>query len=100
MRFLKKALAELGIEIEGEPDSVLRDGRLFQEVDKGELGTVIVWEGLPIRGQNDFHVGMMLDSRWALQSSKETNGVARVEINRPYWKPFFRGFYRPRQLCS
>lgn len=98
LKFLKRALAELGVEIEGTMEAYKRDARLFRPVDRGYLGTIIMWEQL---GDYKFHCGLMLDRRWALQSSKITNGVARVEITRLPWATAVRGFYRPKALlCS
>ena len=99
LTFLKRALAELGVEIEGTMEAYKRDFKLFRKVDRGHLGTMIVWK--LFGGEHEFHVGLMLDQRWALQSSKITNGVGRVEITRAPWATTFRGFYRPRALlCS
>jgi hypothetical protein len=78
IKFLKRALAEFSVSINGEPG--LSDARLFVPVKEGSLGTVVVWKGLSVAiGNVDqlprFHVGLMLDRQWALQSSKATNGV-------------------------
>jgi hypothetical protein len=70
-------------------------------VEAGSLGTVIIWQGLP--GQfigQEFHVGLMLDRRWAMQSSSATFGVARIEITRHPWVDSQRGFYKPKALCT
>ena len=99
LKFLKRALAELGVEIEGTMEVWKRDFRLFRRVERGDLGTVIVWESLVLgQGEYKFHVGLMIDQRWALQSSHATNGVGRVEITRAPWSTAQRGFYRPRGL--
>jgi hypothetical protein len=99
--FVKRALLEFGVEIDGRPG--LADARLFVTVRQGGLGTVIVWKGVSVTmgaGEPRFHVGLMLDRRWALQSCKGTNGVGRVEVTRNPWAPAFKGFYRPKKLCS
>ena len=101
IRFVKKALLEFDIAIDGKPG--LADARLFIPVRQGSLGTVIVWKGVSVTmgsGEPRFHIGLMLDRRWALQSCKSTNGVGRVEITRNPWCSAFKGFYRPKQLCS
>jgi hypothetical protein len=99
MKFLKRALHELGVEIDGRAG--LADGRLFVKVAYGDLGTVIVWKGLDRSATPPrFHVGLMLDRRWALQCSVGTNGVARIETTRSPWVSCFKGFYRPKKLCS
>src|SRR4030095_10426308 len=97
MRFIRRALKEFCIEIEGTKAGALRDAKKFKKVDRGELGTVIVWNDVTFV---DFHVGLMLDRRWAAQSSRATNGVGRIEITREPWLHTFRGFYRPKILCS
>jgi len=101
IKFVRRCLWEFGVYIEGTKAAALRDGRLFVPAQVGSLGTVIVWRMLP--GQfvdQDFHVGLMLDSRYALQSSIATNGAARVEISRWPWADAFKGFYRPKLLCT
>ena len=100
--FVKRALAEFGVQIEATPGSILRDGRLFIRVDKPVLGDIIIWRFADVPGflERDFHVGVMVDSRRAIQSSKNTNGVGRIEITRWPWQAAFRGFYRAKQLCS
>ena len=101
MRFLKRALAVLGVEIEGTAAAMDHDRRLFNQVDSGELGTVIMWDSLVVcDNEYKFHVGLMLDQRWALQSSPATNGVGRVEITRAPWSLAGKYFYRPKVLCS
>jgi hypothetical protein len=101
IKFVKRALWEFGVKIEGTKAGALRDRRLFSKVEIGSLGTVIVWQGL--QGQfigQEFHVGIMLDRRWALQSSWGTFGVGRIEITRHPWVDSQRGFYRPKALCT
>ena len=44
LKLLKRALAELGVEIEGTIEAYRRDFKLFRPVDRGDLGTVIVWD--------------------------------------------------------
>jgi hypothetical protein len=95
IKFVRRALWEFGVEIEGTKAGAFRDAKKFKRLEKGELGTVIVWNDMSFE---DFHVGLMLDGRWALQSSVVTNGVARVEITRSPWASAFRGFYRPKKL--
>jgi hypothetical protein len=102
LRFVKRALWELGVKIEGTAESIKRDAKLFKPVDHGELGTVVIFDCafMPLLSDEGyrFHIGMMLDGRWAMQSSQPTNGVARIEITRHPWVQGLRGFYRPRIL--
>lgn len=98
IKFVARALKEFGVEAEGTIEAYERDAKLFRPVDHGDLGTIIVWQQLAIEGMGAFHVGIMLDRRWALQSSEVTNGVARVEITRVPWATAVRGFYRPKEL--
>lgn len=44
------------------------------------------------------HVAVMLDDRYALQSSAETN-VARVDVCRSPWPEMFVGLYRHKSRC-
>jgi hypothetical protein len=100
IKFVRRALWEFGVEIEGTKAAAIRDARLFRKVEHGALGTVIIWQGL--QGQfigQEFHVGIMLGRRWALQSSSATFGVGRIEISRHPWVDSQRGFYRPKVLC-
>jgi len=101
IKFVQRALWEFGVQIEGTKAGAIRDRRLFCKVEMGSLWTVIIWQGLP--GQfigQEFHVGLMLDRRWAIQSSPSTSGVGRIEITRHPWIDSQRGFYRPKALCT
>jgi hypothetical protein len=99
LKFLQMALWELGIKIEGRPGSSLRDGRQFKRVDKPSFGTVVVWRNLPWPyNDNLYHVGLMLDERYCIQSSSATNGVARLEISRYPMSMCQTTFYRPKVL--
>src|SRR5215475_10103439 len=82
VKLVVRGLWELGVNVKGQ---AFHDRRLFRKVDKPELGTVIVWQGLIPEFTQKFHVGLMLDSRYAIQSSTATNGAARVEILRQPW---------------
>jgi len=95
VKLVIRGLWELGVKVEGD---AFHDRRLFRKVDRGELGTVIIWHGLIPEFTQKFHVGLMLDRRWCLQSSTATFGVGRIEITRSPWVEHFRGFYRPRAL--
>jgi len=99
LKFLRRALLEFGIEIEGTNESTLRDARHFKRVVEPSLGTVAVFENIDRgEGQPKYHVALMLGQRWAIQSSVATNGVARIEITRFPWSSAVKGFYRPRGL--
>ena len=100
MKFLTKALAVLGVEIEGTTAAYDRDLRFFIPTDNPRFGTVIVWKNPSFISEYKFHVGLMLDQRWAIQCSKATNGVAKVEITRPPWSQSERHLYYPKALCS
>ena len=99
LKFLKRALAEFGIEIEGTSEATKRDARKFKPVDKPSLGTVVIFKNVEnLDEQAPFHVALMLDTRWAIQSSRATYGVGRIEITRYPWVSKRKGFYRPKML--
>jgi hypothetical protein len=103
IKFVRRALWEFGVQIEGTKDAAIRDSHLFRKVETGALGTVILWQNLPWQSHDagqEFHIGLMLDRRWAIQSSSATFGVARIEITRHPWIESQRGFYRPKALCT
>src|SRR5262245_35740343 len=95
VKLVVRGLWELGVNVEG---NMLYDRRLFRKVDHGELGTIIIWQGIIPDFTHKFHIGLMLDNRYALQSATATNGASRIEIRRPPLVNFFRGFYRPKAL--
>lgn len=104
MRFLQRALWEFGVRIDAKVS--VDDARLFIPVSKPALGTVVVFKNLFYvtngysHREPGFHVGLMLDQRYAIQSSTATFGVGRIEISRQPWWAAVRGFYRPKALCS
>jgi hypothetical protein len=87
IKFLRTALAEIGIET--AEDS--REWRNWRRVDRPQALDVVVFQGLPFA---KFHVALMLDARRAIQSAAATNGVARINIGRDPWATTIRGFYR------
>ena len=98
LRFVRKALLEIGVKIEGSREAIRRDARLFRPIEHGDFGTVVIFRSFDGLGPFAFHVGLMLDRRWCMQSSESTNGVARIEITRFPWANAIRGFYGPRIL--
>jgi hypothetical protein len=96
--FLQSAMAMLGINM---TMNVLADAHNFYKVDKPDFGDVVVFKGVPLYGDKDiFHVAFALDDRWAIQSSRATNGVARIDLTRDIFKPFIKRIGRLKQLCS
>src|SRR5262245_18351197 len=90
VKLIVRALWELGINVQG---NMLYDRLLFKKMDHGELGTLIIWQRGNPEFTHKFHIGLMLDNRYALQSSTATNGAARIEICPPPLVDYFRGFY-------
>lgn len=90
--FLFKALREIGIETSG---NLRRDARHWKQIEgKARFGDVAVFQDLEF---SKYHVALMLDSRRAVQSSKSTNGVGKIDISRDPWANTLRGIYRHKE---
>jgi hypothetical protein len=96
VKFVARAFALCGIVLELDPDAdplrFLADARKFSRVSVPQFGDLAIFEN--IEGEEGYHVAFMVGRRWAFQSSRATNGVGRIEITRPEFAPFVRGFYR------
>lgn len=98
MKFLTLALLEFGVQLTSDNK---KDARLFRKVDIPKLGDVVLFKNLQLlEDGGPFHVGLMLDRRMCIQSSKATYGVGRIEITRSQIAPHVKAFYRPKRLCS
>lgn len=91
--FVARFYQEMGIK---DADvNALKQARNFIKVDKPQFGDVVVWREPDVIFQSgEFHLGVMLDYRKAVQCVGNTNGVGKVDISRWPWNAAFKGFYR------
>ena len=79
LRFLRTALTEAGFEITGDFKT---DALQWRKI-AGRAEPLDVAAFRWVTG--DYHVALMIDHRWAIQSSDRTNGIANIEITREPW---------------
>ena len=99
IKFAAKFYQEMGIEATVE---ALKEARHFTKVDEPRFGDIAVFRGPPLlneRGEEEFHLAVMLDSNLAIQSMKATNGVGKIHLDRYPWNQTLKGIYRHEQ-CS
>jgi len=92
LKFAVMFYKEIGIDADEE---ALQEARNFKKVDTGQFGDIAVFQPMPF---SKFHLAVMLDHRYAVQSSIATFGVGRIEITREPWMLYLRGIYR-HELC-
>jgi hypothetical protein len=94
IKFLYQAFLLIGIPTTG---NLLKDRHDWVRIDgKPQYGDVAVFQHLAF---TRYHVGLMLDWHWMIQSSDATNGVARVDILREPWSMTLKGIWRHKE-CS
>lgn len=94
-QFLYEAFEIVGIPTTRNIRRDASQWRRLSEEEKPQYGDVVLFRGLPFAR---YHIGLMLDRRSMIQSSPETNGVARIEIDREPWAMALHGFFRRK--CS
>lgn len=91
LKFVIQFYREMGIEAD---EDAMKQARNFEKVSDPQFGDVVVWRENAIFPTGEFHVGVMLDYRKAIQCVENTNGVGKVDISRYPWCIALKGFYR------
>ena len=94
IKFCATFYREMGIEAD---EQGLKQARNFTRVRQARFGDIVVFRGAPF--DNQFHIGVMLDSRIAIQCNNATNGVGKIDVTRYPFNVCFKGFYRHDELA-
>ena len=97
IKFAAKVYKEMGIDAD---TNALKQARNFTKVTEPQFGDIAVFRGAPLvneKGEEEFHLAVMLDSIVAIQSMVQSNGVGKIHIDRYPWTQTLRGVYRHKQ---
>ena len=89
--FVARFYQEMGIDADV---NALKQARHFTKVNEPQFGDVVVWRDSEVFESGEFHIGVMLDYRRAIQCVGNTNGVGKVDVTRWPWNAAVKGFYR------